>query len=120
MSTLAYMTTSTRNAARRLVDALEVAEDLDVPVWSARAAQGACVLVVEGVVDGQRLAERLEARPARFGWTTGPADGPQWGDPAENTSVIIEVKGRPEVHPATGLDSNPQPSDHPDPTYSAV
>lgn len=113
-------TLRTRNAARRLVDALEAAAELDIEVLSAQAGQGTCLLIVETAGDGERLAIALEAMPARFGWTTGPADAPVWADPAENTTVVIEVRGRAELHPRARRDSNAQPSEYPPSGYFAV
>lgn len=94
-----YATGNTRSAARRLVDALEVAEDLRVTVWHAEVGQNACTLVVVDRGEAERLAGALELRPARYGWWDGPKHGPSWADPAQAVAIVVELEGRPEVHP---------------------
>lgn len=77
-------------SALHLVDAVEAAAGHDVDVLYARAAQDACVLVVATRDDGERLAGLLGAvERGRFGWQR----------PGPRTALVIEVEGRPEVHP---------------------
>lgn len=79
-------------SALHLVDAVETAAGHDVDVLHARAAQDACVLVVATREDGERLAELLGAvERRRFGWQR----------PGARSALIVEVEGRPELHPPT-------------------
>lgn len=86
-----YTTENVVRTSQLLAEVLGKVGRLPVSIGHARAAQDACVIALDTVEDAQLVANSLGATPGRFGWSARLS--------GHRDAVIIEVSGRPEIHP---------------------